>query len=1134
MKNTISKILVLLIVLVMAFACLASCDTHQHQYVDGKCSCGLTDPNYVPPHIHNFVEGKCSCGEKDPDYVPPHTHDYKSEETKAPTCTEKGQMTYTCECGEGYTEKIDANGHSYVDGLCSVCGQKDPSIPVIVVLSLEADKTQATSGATVTLTAKLNGEALEGATYTIIEGANIANISGNVLTVKDNAVDGNVIRVKTVYQGVEAIVSITIIPNTHVDDIIVNKYTDKIAKGSTIALIATVSPAGIAQNFLQWEIVGGTGKEYASIIGSSLSVSENAETGTTVKVQAHFGNEYSEVLTLTIVDPSIFALSLDTDKAQQTPGGTVTLSALLNGMVIDGATYTIIEGAGLATIEGNVLTISADAVDGDVIRVKTQHQGVDSNVVTITVIPSTHVDSIFAEVDSASQNVMKGSTVALKATVNPDGIAASFIQWKITEGADIATISGNSLTISDKAETGAKIKVVAYFGEVESNELEITVAATQEEINAGRYFLTVSNNEILVDKFGASAPTIKVNVLNYNFESVTLDLDYAIVDGDASLLTLTPNGNLCTLTANGHGTVTVRVSIPNTNVSADIKVDVIVPPTAITLPEVFAERSFDYSFSLRDSLPFAVGIKGTNVCQDYEITFTHRETGKSGDEVAIYEDGKITFKQIGKITVSIQSTAGSRNEAKASYTFDINDGYNVYSHEELHYLGEGSSYNGDKPINIVVLEKPVDPDGNYNYGYSIVPAVALLPDSEQSVDSIIKGVVHESVIDRVTGKEVKNVRIYARVQFVNKGVWLNGNEHSIDASQIRLINKAEYTEWYSKLSNEQKSSYRQDSIDISSLFSVETWAANEYKYNDDGSIKEVIPGHLTEKGKKLSKTTFRVRLYNMEVKGNAPIDHNPGLITKENPNGLGFGKSGGGTYIGLSVGTYNYNTHYDLEADNLTVSETELGIWFMGIVGNSTISNLHAYNCYSTGLTLKSCIITLENLKFGVCGATAIELSPEECNEAGEDDKQTQRVTIKGTIDVEGNLNAGNTNYFQNYSIMGATVPQIIQGNLAMYPDIWVTHLRNNNGQFNFVSFIFNDFDYILQHADPDSAFHNKSYVSYPAYQEGGIIDIMQLPQDGSKNTTHQFITMPVYADIPGLGTVQVGTAMFYNMNYGK
>ena len=40
-----------------------------------------------------------------------HEHSYVSVETKAPTCAEKGVMTYNCTCGETYTEEIDTKAH---------------------------------------------------------------------------------------------------------------------------------------------------------------------------------------------------------------------------------------------------------------------------------------------------------------------------------------------------------------------------------------------------------------------------------------------------------------------------------------------------------------------------------------------------------------------------------------------------------------------------------------------------------------------------------------------------------------------------------------------------------------------------------------------------------------------------------------------------------------------------------------------------------------------------------------------------------------------------------------------------------------------------------------------------------------
>ncbi len=42
-----------------------------------------------------------------------HTHSYTSKVTKAATCTSNGVKTYTCSCGNSYTQSISALGHDY-------------------------------------------------------------------------------------------------------------------------------------------------------------------------------------------------------------------------------------------------------------------------------------------------------------------------------------------------------------------------------------------------------------------------------------------------------------------------------------------------------------------------------------------------------------------------------------------------------------------------------------------------------------------------------------------------------------------------------------------------------------------------------------------------------------------------------------------------------------------------------------------------------------------------------------------------------------------------------------------------------------------------------------------------------------
>lgn len=54
-----------------------------------------------------------------------HGHSYTSSITTPATCTEKGVLTYKCECGHSYTEAIPAKGHAFKENVCSNCSVKE-------------------------------------------------------------------------------------------------------------------------------------------------------------------------------------------------------------------------------------------------------------------------------------------------------------------------------------------------------------------------------------------------------------------------------------------------------------------------------------------------------------------------------------------------------------------------------------------------------------------------------------------------------------------------------------------------------------------------------------------------------------------------------------------------------------------------------------------------------------------------------------------------------------------------------------------------------------------------------------------------------------------------------------------------
>ena len=185
----------------------ATADLAAHTFADGVCSvCGfekkVEDEGPSEEHTHNFVDGKCECGESDPNYVPPCTeHAFSIEVTKEPTCTVAGEKKFTCTlCGHSYTSEVapeghtevkipgtaptctekgtsegkkcdvcgeilaepielNAKGHTFVEGACSVCGEIDPEYngPKTYVLDVQ------------TLTAFAAGVKADGATESVAD-----------------------------------------------------------------------------------------------------------------------------------------------------------------------------------------------------------------------------------------------------------------------------------------------------------------------------------------------------------------------------------------------------------------------------------------------------------------------------------------------------------------------------------------------------------------------------------------------------------------------------------------------------------------------------------------------------------------------------------------------------------------------------------------------------------------------------------------------------------------------------------------------------------------------------------------------------------------------------------------------------
>ena len=98
----------------------------------------------------------------------------------------------------------------------------------------------------------------------------------------------------------------------------------------------------------------------------------------------------------------------------------------------------------------------------------------------------------------------------------------------------------------------------------------------------------------------------------------------------------------------------------------------------------------------------------------------------------------------------------------------------------------------------------------------------------------------------------------------------------------------------------------------------------------------------------------------------------------------------------------------------------------------------------------------------------------------------------------------------------GVGVMTILQGVFSQYPDEVLSNIRNEKGEFAFISFVFND----LNNMNP-----NESIYEYKNIDGAGIVNINSLT---GIDTTHKYIEVEVL--IPGLGSV--GKVLVYNFNY--
>ncbi|MCD8010822.1 MAG: 5'-nucleotidase C-terminal domain-containing protein, partial [Lachnospiraceae bacterium] len=327
---------------------------------------------YVDPNAHMIV-GTYTAET--------HTHEY-TEVTFEPTCTEQGYTIHICEsCGDYYyTDYTDATGHTYVDGVCTICGEtepaEEPETENVITGTASYKKTYGDADFTLDVTAAgtLSYKSLDESVVTVSE-AGVVSIQGvgttyivvnAAATSTADAAEPFVVAV-TVSKAEQTITGTTSYTKTYGDD----DFTLDVTAEGTISYLSSdhnvvvVSDEGVVT-------IKGTGTAVITAIASSTDTLKGTALKITVTVNAAekpaVGDTYTQgILQYKVTGSNIAKVVklLDKTVSSVTIPDTITINGYTYKVTsIKSGTFANVTSLKSVTIGGNVKVIGKKAFYG--------------------------------------------------------------------------------------------------------------------------------------------------------------------------------------------------------------------------------------------------------------------------------------------------------------------------------------------------------------------------------------------------------------------------------------------------------------------------------------------------------------------------------------------------------------------------------------------------------------------------------------------------------------------------------------------------------------------------------------------------------------------------------------------------
>ena len=385
---------------------------------------------------------------------------------------------------------------------------------------------------------------------------------------------------------------------------------------------------------------------------------------------------------------------------------------------------------GDATIEqtenGGKLTANTDAEVGSEIKVWAEAGSKKSKALKITVID---LAPTAVSLNLVSDKIkVGGGRVSFNVGLTPTYATIRNYQVSVTKINNATPTDENknwASIVDDEFVLGADAPVGTVFELTASivGHTNITNTATITVVETTPVDQIVAN-DITINTVSDSNKTADITGYYQRKKADTTADMFTYSSSDENIAKVNASG---AIEAKGHGEATITVSAPGSTATTTFKVFVIAPPTSIELEGVSSLITQKSTFSYGKADNLSLNLKGINAnytCSNaYTFDFAMLDDNgntissvESSDIATVDNNNVITFKQTGKVQITIKSNSTLNNvkttEAQKTIVVNVNDGVNISTVEQF----KNYAYHSTKTVANIVGNVSLTESENFGVG----------------------------------------------------------------------------------------------------------------------------------------------------------------------------------------------------------------------------------------------------------------------------------------------------------------------------------------------------------------------------------------------------------------------------------